>query len=33
MSGERRYLVERVGEAVVVQVYCDGFAVLSLRET
>jgi dipeptidyl-peptidase-3 len=29
---ERRYLLERVGEAAVVQVYADGFAALSLAE-
>ncbi|MDE3154963.1 MAG: peptidase M49 [Acidobacteriota bacterium] len=28
----RRYLLERVGEAAVVQVYADGFAALPLRE-
>lgn len=29
---DRRYLLERVGEAAVVQVYADGFGALSLRE-
>ena len=29
---ERRYLIERVGEAAVVQVYADGFRDLPLRE-
>ncbi len=30
--GERQYLLERVGEAAVVQVYADGFRDLSLRD-
>lgn len=29
---DRRYLLERVGEAAVVQVYADGFAALSLND-
>src|SRR3954469_23746205 len=29
---DRKYLLERVGEAAVVQVYADGFAELSLKE-
>src|ERR1051325_6055674 len=29
---ERPYLLERVGEAAVVQLYADGFSALSLRE-
>src|SRR5258707_10582967 len=29
---DRRYLLERLGEAAVVQVYADGFSGLSLRE-
>src|SRR5258708_772929 len=29
---DRQYLLERVGEAAVVQVYADGFSGLSLRE-
>src|SRR5262252_3316881 len=29
---DRKYLLERVGEAAVVQVYADGFADLPLRE-
>jgi hypothetical protein len=29
---DRPYLLERVGEAAVVQVYADGFRDLSLRE-
>ena len=32
MSSERRYLLERVDDAAVVQLYADGFASLSLRE-
>jgi dipeptidyl-peptidase III len=32
VSESRPYLLERVGEAAVVQVYADGFALLSLRE-
>src|SRR5204862_2529388 len=31
-SFERRYLLERVGEAAVVQLYADGFRDLSLRD-
>ena len=31
-ADERPYLLERVGEAAVVQLYADGFASLSLRE-
>jgi dipeptidyl-peptidase-3 len=31
-SAERTYLLERVGEAAVVQLYADGFGALSLRE-
>ena len=29
---DRQYLLERVGEAAVVQLYADGFRALSLRE-
>ncbi|HYM24535.1 MAG TPA: hypothetical protein VEU08_15065 [Vicinamibacterales bacterium] len=29
---DRRYLLERIDDAVVVQVYADGFNGLSLRE-
>src|SRR5579872_6911411 len=29
---DRRYLLERIDDAVVVQVYADGFSALSLRE-
>ena len=29
---DRQYLLERVGEAAVVQLYADGFCALSLRE-
>src|SRR4051794_35742449 len=29
---DRQYLLERVGEAAVVQLYADGFAALPLRE-
>jgi dipeptidyl-peptidase III len=32
LSSERRYLLERVDDAAVVQLYADGFASLSLRE-
>ena len=32
IAADRRYLLERVGEAAVVQVYADGFDGLSLRE-
>ena len=32
MSSERRYLLERVDDVAVVQLYADGFASLSLRE-
>ncbi len=32
MSETRRYLLERVDDAAVVQVYADGFTALSLRE-
>jgi dipeptidyl-peptidase-3 len=32
MADERRYLLERVGDAAVVQLYADGFANLSLGE-
>src|ERR1044072_2542154 len=32
IAADRRYLLERVGEAAVVQVYADGFDDLSLRE-
>ena len=32
MSSERRYLLEHVDDAAVVQLYADGFASLSLRE-
>src|SRR5436190_16833096 len=32
MGSERKYLVDRVGDAAVVQVYADGFAQLPLRE-
>src|SRR5436190_211827 len=32
MGSERKYLVDRVGDAAVVQVYADGFAKLPLRE-
>ena len=31
-TGERRYLLEQVGDAAVVQLYADGFESLSLRE-
>ena len=31
-GGERRYLLERVDDAAVVQLYADGFASLPLRE-
>src|SRR5688572_26051811 len=31
-AGERKYLLERVGEAAVVQLYADGFSSLPLRE-
>src|SRR5438045_9087098 len=31
-STDRQYLLERVGEAAVVQVYADGFRALPLRE-
>jgi dipeptidyl-peptidase-3 len=31
-AADRQYLLERVGEAAVVQVYADGFSGLSLRE-
>ena len=31
-AAERPYLLERVGEAAVVQLYADGFSALSLRE-
>jgi dipeptidyl-peptidase III len=31
-SADRKYLLERVGEAAVVQVYADGFGALSLRQ-
>src|SRR6266487_2795318 len=29
---DRQYLLERVGEAAVVQLYADGFSALSVRE-
>ena len=32
MASERKYVVDRVGDAAVVQVYADGFAQLPLRE-
>lgn len=32
VSSPRRVLLERVEEAAIVQLYCDGFAALSLRE-
>src|SRR5215510_11068516 len=32
LSSDRRYLLERVDDAAVVQLYADGFATLSLRE-
>jgi dipeptidyl-peptidase-3 len=32
MAPERQYLIDRVGDAAVVQVYADGFAQLPLRE-
>ena len=31
-AAERPYLLERVGEAAIVQLYADGFEGLSLRE-
>src|SRR3990170_1811117 len=31
-AGERKYLLERVGDAAVVQLYADGFSSLPLRE-
>src|ERR1051325_5186600 len=31
-GADRPYLLERVGEAAVVQVYADGFSALSLRD-
>ena len=32
VTAERRYLLEQVDDAAVVQLYADGFAALSLRE-
>src|SRR5215216_5394681 len=31
-AAERKYLLERIGEAAVVQIYADGFRDLPLRE-
>jgi dipeptidyl-peptidase-3 len=32
MTGDRRHLIEQIGEAAVVQLYADGFASLPLRD-
>jgi dipeptidyl-peptidase-3 len=32
MTSDRRHLLEQIGEAAVVQLYADGFALLSLRQ-